>query len=542
MKSMNLSTPKNTKPASELCETASPPGIYPWRVCLALILLGAVATVGWSPLEQVWVTWLAFAALAVSITGASGPFQALVRCFSFALGLHTIGHGWVFSALLHQTDAGLLWSLAGSALFLTYLTLFLAIPALFCKWLSERLLARETKAKKLDGAFLLRPMTLAVAWAGCEAMRGLFFNGFDSLAAGYLFSAEPLRGWVPVLGVYGCSLLFYASTTIAGEAWNTRRGSIRWSAAIAGVPLVLVLAGGTVLDSKQWVQAAGAPLSFRLIQGGIAQKVKFDLRERERQITTYVDAITAEPADLIVTPETAFPIDLTELSPAVLPTIRAFSSATRSNIFLGMPYSDVHGGERNSMFQVAPGRSELPRYDKTRLMPFGEYAPIGFGWFTQRMSVALNNQTPGLANQPPFEAMVQGAIVNIGVLICHEDLSYADARHWAGKASLFINPGNLAWFEGTLALPQRMQIARIRALETGRPLLRTTNTGVTAHIDSKGKVVSQLSLDNAAVLAGSVQPTSGLTPFAIFGNLLAIGLASTLLLSAALIRAPSALR
>lgn len=133
---MKKFTPKNTKQPSEKRETAVTARNHPWTVRLALILLGATATVGWSPLEQIWIAWAAFAALSASITAAPGPLEALLRCFCFALGLHTVGHGWVFSALLHQTDVGLLWSLAGSALFLTYLTLFLAIPVFFFKWLS----------------------------------------------------------------------------------------------------------------------------------------------------------------------------------------------------------------------------------------------------------------------------------------------------------------------------------------------------------------------------------------------------------------------
>lgn len=127
-----------------------------------------------------------------------------------------------------------------------------------------------------------------------------------------------------------------------------------------------------------------------------------------------------------------------------------------------------------------------------------------------------------------------GELIRVGTLICHEDLSQADARRWAGEVGLLINPGNLAWFEGTWALPQRLQVAQIRALEIGRPLLRTTNTGVTAHIDGKGRVVAQLPLDVGGVLSGVVQPTTGPTPFARFGNLLVFGMAVVLLLLSAL--------
>lgn len=513
-----------------------PTSQHPWLVYPALWLLGAASAAGWSPLGQVWIAWLAFATVAAFVTASSGPLQALVQCFCFALGLHTVGHGWAFSALLHQTEAGMLWSLIGTALFLAYLSLFLALPASFCKWLSKRVHVRNARTTNAQEASLLFPITLALAWTAGEALRGSWFNGFDSLAAGYMFSDRPLRGWVPVLGVYGCSLLFFTSAAMAGAAWVAGRGSVKGPAAVGGLSLLLVTAGGAALDAQQWVQPDGTPLSFRLIQGGVPQKTKFDAYEREGQVSAYVDAITAAPADLIVTPETALTVGLTELNPGVLSKIRGFSTATGSNIFLGTPHLDGQGGIRNSMFQIVPGSSELPRYDKARLMPFGEYAPTGFGWFTQSMSVALNDQTAGSFEQPPFQARARNTIVNVGTLICHEDLSNSDARQKAPTAHLFINPGNLAWFAGTLALPQRLQVAQVRALETGRPVLRITNTGVTAHIDEKGRVLGRLPEDQAAVLHGFVQPTTGFTPFAKLGHGSALGLAMALLASVVVFR------
>jgi apolipoprotein N-acyltransferase len=511
-----------------------------WMVCLGLFLLGTVATLGWSPLEQIWIAWLAFTALVVKISKAHGPVQALTQCFCFALGLHTAGHGWVFSALYEQTNAGLLWSLMGSLLFLSYLSAFLAIPAAIGKWLCVRLEARAANTVNPRASILLGTTTLAVAWTGADAARGMLFNGFDSIAAGYLFSAWPLRGWVPVLGVYGSGLLFYASTSMAGAAWAARHRSARvpatGSALSLALVLVLVTVGGAALDTKKWVQPIGSPLSFRLLQGGIPQKMKFDAHERERHAAAYFDAITAAPADLIVTPETAFTVGLTELNPGSLSKMRNFSTATDSNLFLGTPHLDGHGGIRNSMFHIVPGSSELPRYDKARLMPFGEYAPAGFGWLTQSMSVALNDQTAGSFEQPPFQARARNTIVNVGTMICHEDLSTSDARQKAPSAHLFINPGNLAWFAGTHALPQRLQVAQVRALETGRPVLRITNTGVTAHIDEKGRVLSRLPEDQAAVLHGLVQPTTGLTPFVRFGHWYAVGLAMVLLAIVALLQ------
>lgn len=509
---------------------------HPWAIQGALLLLGAMSVSGWSPLNQVWIAWLAFASLTACLAVSESPWQAFTRGFCFALGFHSAGHGWAFPALLHQTQAGLLGSFVGSALFLGYLSLFLATPSFAAKWILERLSTREVREMHWIGTQLPFAMVFAVMCTAGEALRGIWFNGFDSLAAGYSFSEWPLRGWIPVLGVYGCSLLFYTSAAMTGVVWVVRRTAILRPAAVGGMALLLVTAGGAALDSHSWVQPLGSPLSFRLIQGGAPQKTKFDDDERARQVSAYLHAITAAPADLIVTPETAFPVVLTELNPGVLQRLGSFSTATGSNIFIGAPHLDGLGGIRNSLFHIVPRSSEVPRYDKARLMPFGEYAPTGFAWFTRYMDVALNDQTAGSFEQPPFQAAAHETLVTVDTLMCQEELSTSDARQKTFKAHLFINPGNLAWFAGTLALPQRLQVAQVRALETGRPVLRTTNTGVTAHIDQKGRVLSRLSEDQAAVLQGYAQPTAGFTPYTVYGHWSTGGLAMALLTGAAVLR------
>lgn len=507
----------------------------PWKVCLALYAIGVATAAAWAPLGQFWVAWSAFAVLAAFVARARGPAQAGVGSLCFALGLHTAGHGWVLYALLKHTAAGLLWSLLGSALFLVYLASFVAIPVWVCRWRPVRVAGGSRQLMVVGTDVVWLPGALALTWTAGEALRGFLFNGFDSLAAGYLFTAWPLRGWMPVVGVYGCSLVFYASASVAGAVWAYGRLSTRVSLALVAVPITLLLAVGASLDGRQWVSSVGAPLSFRLLQGGVPQKVKFDDLERERHVDAYINSISAAPADLIVTPETAITVGWTELPPDVLRRLRAFGATTGSHVFLGMPHMDVGGFLKNSVFQISPDDPALSRYDKSRLMPIGEYAPVGLGWFTQRMSLALNDQTPGSVDQLPFVVNGGAVPVRVGALICHEDLSQTDARRWAGRAEVLINPANLAWFEGTWALPQRLQVAQARALETGRPVLRTTNTGVTAHIDGQGHVVARLPLDATGVLSGHVQPTAGLTPFARFGNMLVLCMAAVLLLVTGLV-------
>jgi apolipoprotein N-acyltransferase len=417
---------------------------------------------------------------------------------------------------------------------LNYLAAFIAVPAWACKWITVHLQAKKTAGDTTGLSACVLVVILPVAWIAGETLRGQFFNGFDSLAAGYLLTGWPQRGWLPVIGAHGGGLLFYFSACFASLVWLGRNDAWPVRAVLASAPALMLLTGGAVLDRQAWVGEVQPALSFRLIQGGVPQKMKFDAFEQKRQTIAYVDAVKTTSANLIVTPETAFTDVFGNLDPNLLSSLRSFSSATGSHLFLGAPHADHAGSLKNSVFQISPGSSALARYDKSRLMPFGEYAPAGFSWFTRRMSLALSDQKPGSVTQAPFEIRLPEGTIRIGVLVCHEDLSHADARRWANlQSGLLINPSNLAWFENTWALQQRLQVAQVRALEIGRPVLRVTNTGVTAHIDFKGRVMAALDSDTEGALAGVVQPVTGLTPFARYGMLPVIGLAGILALVAA---------
>ena len=182
--------------------------------------------------------------------------------------------------------------------------------------------------------------------------------------------------------------------------------------------------------------------------------------------------------------------------------------------FTGIATLAANAEGHNSVLHLAPGASRIGQYDKVRLMPFGEYGPAGFGWFSAALAIPLKDLRPGNSDQQAFRVGEQ----SIATLICHEDLIGEDARRWLPAATLFINPSNLAWFEGSAAIAQRLQVVRMRAMESGRPILRATNTGITAQIDQRGRVIRQLPEMQEGTLSGEVQAMQGLTPYACFGD------------------------
>ena len=457
-------------------------------------LAGGICVLGWAPFDWWPLPLLAYAILFRLLQTTRTARQAGILGLAFGLALHLAGHGWVLTALHRHSGLALLPAALATAAFVGYLALFTALPCAFWRLTG-------------DGGKLSSAVALAALMTLAEWSRSLLFNGFTSLSLGYSLIDTPLTGYAPVAGVYGLSFLGYgASATLAAG-----RASVRSSALI----IAAVVAGGHALGAVAWVQPTGPALYFRLLQTGVPQNRKFAPRYAGRQLRRLIALIERGAADLIVTPETAFAASLNDLPGDILSELQRYSRASRSHLFLGIATSSADAEGHNSVIEIAPDADRIARYDKVRLMPFGEYSPAGFSWFTAALDIPLKDLAPGSPGQGPLNL---GA-ARIGILICHEDLIGRDLRRWLPQAGLLLNPSNLAWFEGSLAIGQRLQIVQMRALESGRPILRVANTGVTALIDHRGRVRKRLPEIREATLVGQVQPMRGSTPYARFGDL-----------------------
>ncbi len=460
------------------------------------VIAGGISVLGWAPFAWWPLPLLAYALLLFLLANSRTAIQAGKIGLSFGLGLHFFGHGWVLDALHRKSGMALAPAAASTLIFVSYLALFTALPSLL--W--RLIVTRSAATAGSIGAFAAL-MTLS------EWGRSLPFNGFTSLSLGYSLIDTWLAGYAPVAGVYGLSWLGYcASGSLV--LLLTRRASR------PALALTAVVCGGTAFLQFDWVEAAGQSLSFRLIQSNVVQERKFDPLTRHAQMLRLLAGIEQAPADLIITPETAFTVFIDELPGGTLSQLQNFSRRTGSHLLLGIPTLTANAEGHNSVIQISPGTARIQQYDKVRLMPFGEYSPAGFGWFSAALDIPLKDLRPGISDQQPFRVGAQ----SIGTLICHEDLLGAESRRWLPSATVLINPSNLAWFEGSIAIAQRLQIARLRALEAGRPILRATNTGVTAQIDHRGRVIRKLPEMQEGALSGIVQPMRGLTPYARFGD------------------------
>ena len=240
-------------------------------------------------------------------------------------------------------------------------------------------------------------LLLPACWSLSEWLRGWVLTGFPWLASGYAHSDSPLAGYAPLLGVYGVALV---AAFIAGALALLPAKRLP-----LGIALALLLAGAG-LRALPWTEDHGQPLTVRLLQGAVPQEMKFERAQLEASLGLYRDMISAQPADLVVTPETAIPVLLERLAPSYLEQLRDFARQTGSHLLLGAPIGDSPLHYTNSAIGIAPAGAPTPaynyRYDKHHLVPFGEFIPFGFRWFVDMMHIPLGDFARGPLLQPAF--------------------------------------------------------------------------------------------------------------------------------------------
>ena len=324
--------------------------------------------------------------------------------------------------------------------------------------------------------------------------------------------------------------------------WGLARSTVLL--ALVGGLLVSMLGGGQAWRTLgQRGTASTGELRVWLLQGNIPQDQKFEpgtgiaqaLAWYPYQIGLAVEAARANPTtgpQLVVAPETAFPLLPNQLGAEFWqPLLGRLAEQPVGGVsaLVGLPLGSLEDGYTNSVWGLKPQNAArargkvgamdavgagIYRYDKNHLVPFGEFIPPLFRWFTDRLNIPLGDFNRGGLAQPSWPVAGQRIAPNI----CFEDLfgeelaaSFGDS---ATAPSVLINLSNIAWFGDSVAIDQHLQISRLRAMELGRPMLRATNTGATAVIDHTGAVTHQLDRLTRGRLEAAVQGRSGITPYA----------------------------
>jgi apolipoprotein N-acyltransferase len=291
-----------------------------------------------------------------------------------------------------------------------------------------------------------------------------------------------------------------------------------------------IVACGWATRTIDWTTPHGEPLDVALLQGNIPQELKFVPGRYQATLDTYARLAGSTKARLVVLPETAIPRFLVDVDPAYLETLAGPVAARGGDVLVGVPVLDRERRYYNAV--VSLGASPQQAYAKSHLVPFGEFVPTGFRWLVAMMRIPLGEFARGAPDQAPLAVAGE----RVAVDICYEDAFGEEIIRQLPAATLLVNVSNVAWFGDSLAPAQHLRIARMRAVETGRYMLRATNTGVTAIVAPDGSVAGRLPSFTEGVLEGRVRGRTGATPYAATGNAPII-LASLAIVAVAVVRA-----
>ncbi len=465
------------------------------------LLLGAASVFGFAPFYLFPLPILALA-LTLHLLRRADARSAFAVGYAFGLGWFLAGVSWVYVSM--HDIGGMPAPLAGLAvvLFAAYLALFPALAlALPVRWRLPQ------PVRSL--------LAVPALWVLMDWLRGTLFTGFPWQALGYSQAPwSPLAGYAPVLGVHGVTGL--AVFTAAALALAR---PMPWVLALA------VWAGGWGLGQVTWTRPAGEPVTVSLLQGNIAQALKFRPERLAETLHTYRRLVLDSRSRLIVLPETALPVFLDSVPSDYLNALAAHARANGGELLVGVP---ERVGERYYNSVISLGSATPQVYRKVHLVPFGEFVPPGFRWFIDLMYIPLGDFARGRPGEPPMALVGERVAVNV----CYEDVFGEELIHALPMATLMVNVSNDAWFGDSFAPWQHLQIGQMRALETGRWWLRANNTGITAILDERGQVRASLPPFTTDALHGTAQGRMGLTPYARWGNGAALTLAAFGLLAA----------
>ncbi len=469
-------------------------------------LAAAFAPIGWWPLA-----YLCPAALTALWEGTTPGVAAWTGVW-FNLGTFLAGIYWVYVGL-HAGGAPIWMALVVGSGLVGVMALYGALAGyLVARWLPP------------TGA--LRWMVgIPAVWVLVEWWRGWFLSGFGWLSLGYTQTDTWLgQAFAPLFGVYGLTLLLgVGAGALVALAWGRTRE--RW---IAALVLALPWLGAYPARTHEWTHPVGRPVDVAIVQGAVPQDEKWLESNRDAILELYRKlTLSALGARVIVWPEAALPEAANDLT-AYLVALDREARQRGSSLLLGAVRADSEDVYYNSVLSLGQG---LQWYDKHHLVPFAEFFPVPQfirSWL-RVMSLPYSDFTRGAARQPPLPA----GDLRFATTICYEDVYGSYELPLLGQSDALVTVTNDAWFAHTPEHAQHLQIARMRAMEDGRAILRAANDGVSAVIGPRGELIARAPEYRPYVLKAQISARRGLTPYAYYGNWLIIGLAAITLALAA---------
>jgi len=431
------------------------------------------------------------------------PKQAALRGFLFGLGMFGVGVSWVYVAIHVFGYAPVPLAILMTSAFVAFLALYPALQG----YLSVRLQQGLGLSRNVSLVLIYPTLWLLLEW-----LRGWLLTGFPWLNLGYSQLNTPLAGIAPVLGVYGVS---WATALTAALVLIILLAKQHKPRLITGIGLALLFIAATGLSLIEWTEKHGNPIKVSLLQGNAPQITKWDPEQIQARLDLYASLTRQHwDSDLIFWPENAMTTFYHTLVEDYFMPLVAEAKQHGTDLVVGVPVLDLQTDEYYSSFVVLGDKPEM--YHKRHLVPFGEFVPLEslLRGLISFFDMPMSSFSRGSDEQPPLKAAGQ----LLAPTVCYEDAFGEEVINFLPQATLLINGSNNAWYGDSFAPHQHLQISRMRALETGRPLLRATTNGISAIIDYKGYVVKRSPQFKTYVLSGEVQPRSGATLYVRWGN------------------------
>lgn len=454
-----------------------------YTINLISLIAGGILPLAFAPWHYFWLAPLTTAIL-LYIWLKSTTWHAALNGWLFGLGMFGVGASWVYISIHRFGGASILLSLILTALFVITLAIFIAICG-YCM--------RKLAPKKFIISF-------PIFWVLFEWIRSHLFTGFPWLLLGYSQTNSCLRGYAPIIGVYGISFLIAFSAALIVAVFKSRKKLF------SIIILILIWIIGGLLVSINWTKPIGKPITISIVQGNIPQQLKWSPDQIAPTMQHYKNL--TQPywdSNIILWPEAAIPLPL-PYAQTFVNQLSITAKKHHASLILGIPIQ-INSQYYNAAIALGAGSG---KYHKQRLVPFGEYVPFEsilrglFAFFDLPMSEFVKG--------PKKQNLLHAGNILIASYVCYE-VAYAHLVHQnLPQAQLLITISNDAWFGESIAAAQHLQIGQMRCLETGRYMLFSTNNGITAIINPQGKIIKQLPRFKSLVLTGKVYAMQGETP------------------------------
>lgn len=482
--------------------------VFSWWLSL---ILGAMIPLSFAPFNTVYsfFSYLIFLPLCLfffQLLHTESAKEALLKGWLFGFGLMGVGVSWLYVAIHNFGSAH--WLLAGflTALLISFLAIYYAVFA-WCVFHIRAHLGNGLEKKHPSRKNIQILFYVPVLWVFFEWLRSWMLTGFPWLLVGYPLIETPLSAYAPILGIYGLSLMVTFISTLF---------IVRIRLVYIALILFTLVFASFFIEKIQWSKVQGHAVNVALVQGNINQSIKWDRQQLEKTKKKYIDLSQPlwQENDVIVWPENAIPVFYHSLENNFYEDLKQQAVKTQTELVVGLPVFDENSQKYYNAMTNLGGKQSY--YYKSHLVPFGEYVPLAslLRGLIKLFDIPMSNFS--VAESPQKLPVIQGN--KVVVTLCYDDIFAQDVMRQIPQAQWLLNLSNDGWYGNSFAPHQHLEMARMRALESSRELVRSTTSGISAIIDYKGKIMVQSPQFETAVIEGVIQPRTGMTPYVFWGN------------------------